>query len=150
MVDLSKLVLIAGKSVYTVFVDVNILNVDGNLFDATSYAVVSALRTAKIPKFEVDGDKVTNTGKLMPLPVQKTPVSVTMARIGSVIVVDPTAEEEAVMDARITLTTDDEENICAGQKGEAGTFTPAQVMEAADKAIRKGRELRSVIKEATG
>ena len=49
MVDLSKLVLIAGKSVYTVFVDVNILNVDGNLFDATSYAVVSALRTAKMP-----------------------------------------------------------------------------------------------------
>jgi len=150
MVDLSKLVLIAGKSVYTVFVDVNILNVDGNLFDATSYAVVSALRTAKIPKFEADGDKVTNTGKLMPLPVQKTPVSVTMARIGSVIVVDPTAEEEAVMDARITLTTDDEDNICAGQKGEAGTFTPAQVMEAADRAIRKGRELRSVIKEASG
>src|SRR5207245_10151830 len=59
MVDLSKLVLIAGKSVYTVFVDVNILNVDGNLFDATSYAVVSALRTAKMPKFEADGEKVT-------------------------------------------------------------------------------------------
>jgi exosome complex component RRP42 len=65
-------------------------------------------------------------------------------------VVDPTAEEEAVMDARITLTTDDDENICAGQKGEAGTFTPAQVMEATEKAIAKGRELRRVIKEATG
>jgi exosome complex component RRP42 len=149
MVDLSELCLIAGKSVYTVFADVNILNVDGNLFDATSYAVVSALRTAKMPKFEVNGDKVTNTGTMIPVPVTKTPVSITMARIGGSIVVDPTAEEEAVMDARITLTTDDEENICAGQKGNAGTFTPAQVMEAAEIAVRKGREVRKLIEEAS-
>ncbi len=149
MVDLSELCLIEGKSVYTVFADVNILNVDGNLFDATSYAVVSALRTAKMPKFEVKGEKVTNTGTMIPVPVTKTPVSITMARIGGSIVVDPTAEEEAVMDARITLTTDDEENICAGQKGNAGTFTPAQVMEAAEIAVRKGREVRKLIEEAS-
>ncbi|HMD78400.1 MAG TPA: exosome complex component Rrp42, partial [Nitrososphaerales archaeon] len=47
MVDLTKLCLIEGKSVVTVFVDCNVMNVDGNLFDATSYAVVAALRTAK-------------------------------------------------------------------------------------------------------
>src|SRR5439155_251042 len=57
MVDLAKLVLIAAKSVYTVFVDVNILNVDGNVFDATSDAVVSALRTAKSRKFEADAQE---------------------------------------------------------------------------------------------
>src|SRR5256712_11997711 len=125
LVDLSKLVLIAGKSVYTVFVDVNILNVDGNLFDATSYAVVSALRTAKMPKFEADGEKVTNTGKLTPLPVQKTPVSITMARIGTIIVVYPTAEEEAVMVDRKTLTHYADEHILHGQLGEAGHLRPA-------------------------
>ncbi len=150
MVDLSELCLVEGKSVYTVFIDVNILNVDGNLFDATSYAVVSALRTAKMPKFEVDGDKVSNTGKVIAVPVRKTPVSITIAKIGESLVVDPTDEEEAVMDARITLTTDDEENICAGQKGNPGTFTTEQVMEAAKMAIRKGKEVRRVIKEASG
>jgi exosome complex component RRP42 len=40
MLALDKLVLIPGKIVYTVFVDCSILNMDGNLFDATSYAVV--------------------------------------------------------------------------------------------------------------
>ena len=49
MVDLDKLVLIPGKTVYTIFVDCSIINTDGNLFDATSYAVVSALITSKIP-----------------------------------------------------------------------------------------------------
>jgi len=149
MVDLSRLCIVEGKSVYTVFVDVNILNVDGNLFDATNYAVVSALRTARMPRFEADGEKVTNTGEIIPVPVQTTPVSITIARIGNILVVDPTAEEEAVMDARITFATDGEGNICAGQKGDSGTFTPAQVIEASELAMQKGREIRQTIEGAT-
>src|ERR671930_2658000 len=53
MLDLDKLVLVPGKTVYTVFVDCSIINADGNLFDATSYAVVSALASSKMPIFEV-------------------------------------------------------------------------------------------------
>src|ERR687885_2782688 len=48
MVDLDKLVLIPGKTVYTIFVDCSIINTDGNLFDATSYAVISALISSKL------------------------------------------------------------------------------------------------------
>src|ERR1044072_3210568 len=47
MLDLDKLVLIPGKIVYTVFVDCSIINSDGNLLDATSYAVVAALLTSQ-------------------------------------------------------------------------------------------------------
>jgi exosome complex component RRP42 len=149
MIDLSKLCIIAGKTVYTVFVDVNIMNVDGNLFDATSYAVVSALRTAKMPQYEVVEDKVKALEGMVPVPVARTPVSITMARIGDSLIVDPTSEEEAAMDARITLTTDDDGNICAGQKGEPNTFTPAKILEAADTSIRIGKEIRNTIWEAT-
>jgi exosome complex component RRP42 len=149
MIDLSKLCIIAGKTVYTVFVDVNIMNVDGNLFDATSYAVVSALKTAKMPQYEVVEDKVKALEGMVPVPVGRTPVSITMARIGDSLIVDPTSEEEAAMDARITLTTDDDGNICAGQKGEPNTFTPAKILEAADTSIRIGKEIRNTIWEAT-
>jgi len=149
MVDLSSLCIIEGKSVYTVFVDVNIMNVDGNLFDATSYAVVSALRTAKMPKYEVVDEKVKASEEVIPLPAKRTPVSVTMARIGDTLIVDPTSEEEAAMDARITLTTDDDGNLCAAQKGEANTFSPAKILEAADTSIRIGKQVRNAIWEAT-
>jgi exosome complex component RRP42 len=150
MIDMSTMVIKEGKFVYSVFADVNVLNVDGNLFDATSYAVVSALLTAKMPKFVMEGDSVKNTGESSPLPVTKIPVSLTMASIGNTLVADPTSEEEAVMDARITLTTDGEGHICAGQKGEPGSLTPEQVLTAADWAIEKGNEIRAAIKEATG
>jgi len=149
MIDLSSLCIKEGKFVYAVFVDVNVLNVDGNLFDATSYAVVSALLTAKMPKFVLDGDTVKNTGEKLPVPVSKVPVSVTIANISDMLVVDPTEEEEAVMDSRITLDTEDNGYLCAGQKGEPGSFTPEQILTAADWAIARGREIRQAIREAT-
>jgi len=149
MVDLKKLCIVEGKTVYTVFVDVNIMNVDGNLFDATSYAVVAALRTAKMKKHAIENDKVVMKDEEMPVPVERTPVSVTLARIGENLVVDPNSEEEGAMDMRITITTDDDGNVCASQKGEASTIRPAQVLEAADISIRLGREIRAQILEAT-
>ncbi len=149
MVDLGKLGLVPGKTVIAVFVDCNIMNVDGNLFDATSYAVVSALRTAKMKKYVVKDDKAEATEEMVPVPVERTPVSVTLARIGDRLVVDPNTEEEASMDMRITITTDDDGNICASQKGEASTISPAQVLEAADTSIRVGKQIRAQIMEST-
>jgi exosome complex component RRP42 len=149
MVDLTKLCLVPGKTVVTVFVDCNVMNVDGNLFDATSYAVVSALRTAKMKKYVVKDEKAEAKDEMIPVPVERTPVSVTLARIGDRMVVDPSTEEEASMDMRITITTDDEGHICASQKGEASTITPAQVLEAADLSLKVGRAIRDQIIEAT-
>ena len=145
MVDLTKLCLIPAKSVVTVFVDCNVMNVDGNLFDATSYAVVAALRTSKMKKYVVKDEKAESTEEWIPVPVERTPVSVTLARIGDRMVVDPNTEEEASMDMRITITTDDDGHICASQKGEASTITPAQVLEAADISIRVGKQIRDQI-----
>jgi len=132
-----------------VFVDCNVMNVDGNLFDATSYAVVSALRTAKMKKYVVKDEKVEAKDEWVPVPIETTPVSVTLARIGDKMIVDPYTEEEAAMDMRITITTDDEGNVCASQKGEASTITAAQVLEAVDTSLRVGSAIRAQILEAT-
>ena len=149
MVDLGELNLVTGKTVMAIFVDCNIMNVDGNLFDATSYAVVAALRTSKMKKYVVKDDKATATDAWIPVPVKKTPVSVTFARIGDRLVVDPNNEEEVSMDMRITITTEDSGSVCASQKGEASTITPAQVLQAVDTSIRVGKEVRARILEAT-
>lgn len=149
MIDLSKLVLIPGQKVRAVFVDVSVLNVDGNLIDATSYAVVSALMTTKMPELEVSGSgEIREKGGLIPLPVSNIPVSVTFARIGESLVVDPDSEEESVMDARITLTTIDDGHLCAGQKGLPGGLTYEQIMFAAETAKIKGRQIREIIKKS--
>ena len=149
MIDVGKLVLKEGKWVYAVFVDVSILNVDGNLFDAVSLATVAALLTAKIPKYDLaEGEEPKKTDEKIPLPIQTIPIAVTMAKIGDHLLVDPTSEEEAVMDARITLVSDDRGNICAGQKGLAGSLSIEQVIFAASTAKLKGEERRAVLKQS--
>src|SRR5919112_6336829 len=94
MIDLDKLVLISGKIVYVIFVDCSIINADGNLFDATSYAVVAALLSTKLPIFEIRDEKVVDTGKKQEPPITTIPISITSIRIGNNIILDPTAEEE--------------------------------------------------------
>lgn len=146
MLDLDKLSLIPGKIVYTIFVDCSIINSDGNLLDATSYAVVSALLTCKLPVYEVQGDKVVDTGNIMPPPITTIPVSVTAVRIGDSVLLDPTMEEEACMDARLTITTQSDGDLVALQKGYTGPFAINEILRSVEIARIKGEEIRSKIK----
>ncbi|NMJ87294.1 MAG: exosome complex protein Rrp42 [Thaumarchaeota archaeon] len=149
MIDVNKLVLTKGKVVYKISVDVSILNIDGNLFDAASYAAASALLTAKLPKFKIEDGKVVDTNESTSTPTRTIPVSVTMAKIGDIIITDPTYEEESIMDGRVTMTTDAEGNVCAVQKGGTGTFTVEQINHIVETTITKGNEIRSILKKAT-
>jgi exosome complex component RRP42 len=147
MIDLDKLVLVPGKTVYTIFVDCSVINADGNLFDATSYAVVSALVSTKLPVFEMQDDKVVDTGNEQDPPINTIPISITAVRIGDVVILDPSAEEEACMDARITVTTNSNGDYTAIQKGSTGSFTIEQIKRAAEIAKVKGEEIRIKLKE---
>ena len=64
------------------------------------------------------------------------------------MIVDPSTDEEAVMEARITLTTVDSGGLCAGQKGLPGGLTLEQVKYAAETSRIKGQEIREIIKKA--
>ncbi|MGI0039855.1 MAG: exosome complex protein Rrp42, partial [Nitrososphaera sp.] len=109
-------------------------------------AVVSALLTAKLPILEMKDDKVVDTGQTRPMPVTTVPVSITAARIGEHVLIDPSSEEEGCMDARITITTA-EEGFCAVQKGYPSAFTVDQLKKAAETARIKGEEVRARLKE---
>ena len=147
MLDLNKLVLVTGEIVYVIFVDCSVINADGNLFDATSYAAVASLMNSKLPVFEIRDGKVVDTGEKQNSPITTLPVSITAVRIGDSILLDPTAEEEACMDARITITTNSDNNFAAVQKGSTGTFTLEKLKQIAASAKTKGEEVRNKIKE---
>jgi exosome complex component RRP42 len=147
MLDLNKLVLITGEIVYVIFVDCSVINADGNLFDATSYAAVASLINSKLPVFQIRDGKVVDTGEKQDTPITTIPVSITAVRIGDSIILDPTAEEEACMDARITITTNSDNNFAAVQKGSTGTFTVDQLKRIATSAKTKGEEIRKKLKE---
>jgi exosome complex component RRP42 len=149
MIDLTKLVLEKNKSVIGLFVDNSVTDYDGNLFDACSYASVSSLLTCKIPKWEIkDGVPALVDSEKSDPPVTTLPVSVTMGKIGDSIIVDPNAEEWGCMDARITITTNSDGNICAVQKGGQDGFTQEQLVRCAQISIATGAKIREILKKA--
>jgi exosome complex component RRP42 len=141
-IDMEKLCVIPGKKVFVVFVDVYVLNHDGNLIDASALAAMAALINTKMGKYEVEDEEVKMKSGYEQLPLKKHPITVTCAKIGDKLVVDPWLEEEQVMDARISIAFDDDENICAIQKGGSGYLEPKQVFEAAKIAKEKSTEMR--------
>jgi exosome complex component RRP42 len=141
-IDLENLCIEPGKKVFIVFVDVFVVNHDGNLIDASALAAMSALLNTKMVNYEKENDEVKIKSGYSPLPIKKRPVTVTCAKIGDRLVVDPLLDEEQVMDARISIAIDDDDNICAIQKGGSGYFEPKQVLEAAKIAKEKANEIR--------
>ncbi len=141
-IDVDKLVIEPGKKVFVVFVDVYVLNHDGNLIDASALAAMAALINTKMANYEIKEGEVKIKPGYEPLPLRKHPITVTCAKIGDRLVVDPLREEEQVMDARISFAFDDDDNICAIQKGGSGYFEPKQVFEAAKIAKEKANQLR--------
>ena len=145
-IDFKKLCIKPGKKVFVIFVDVYVLNHDGNLIDASALAALAALLNTKMLNYEIEEDEVKIKPGYTPLPVGKHPIAVTFAKINDKLIVDPWLEEEQTMDARLTMTIDDDGNICAIQKGGSGYFTPKQVLEAAKTAMEKADEIRKKLK----
>ncbi len=137
-IDLEKLVITPGEDVWIVFVDIHVLDQDGNLIDASALASVAALWNVKPPEDE--------DWKLPNFPISKKPITTTMAKIDERLMVDPCLDEEGVMDARISIATTEDGNVCAIQKGGAGTLTLEDVETALELARAKANELRRYIK----
>jgi exosome complex component RRP42 len=142
MIDTEKLCIEPGKKVFVVFVDVYVLNHDGNLIDTAALAAVAALHNTKMANYEIEDGEVKTKQGYMQLPIRQHPITVTCAKIGDKLVVDPQLEEEQVMDARLSMAIDDDGDICAIQKGGTGYFTPEQVVEVAKLAGEKAKEMR--------
>ena len=145
-IDTEKLCIQPGKKVFVVFVDVYVLNHDGNLIDASALAAVSALMNTKMPNYEIKDDEVVIKQGYTPLPMKSHPITVTLGKINDKIIVDAWLEEEQVMDSRLSIAFNKDGHICAIQKGGSGYFTQKQILEGMKLAKEKAAELRKQMK----
>jgi len=144
VVELEKLCLEPGEKVWVIFIDIHILDYDGNLFDAASLAALAALFTTKVPaaRFELGED--------YPLPLQEPPISCTSVKINNVVVLDPSIDEEEIADARLTVATDKNGDIRAMQKGLNGSFTREEIQKVIKASVDNGQEIRKLLYKSIG
>ncbi|MCS7098063.1 MAG: exosome complex protein Rrp42 [Candidatus Methanomethyliaceae archaeon] len=148
MINTQRLCIIPGKKVWIVWVDIFILDHCGNLIDASALASLCALMTTKMPRTEVIENEVKVLNEYVPLPISNLPITITLAKIGDKLFVDPSLDEEEVMDCRISVAfveKNGQEHICAMQKGGPGILTPEELMRAVEIAKVKSQELRKIV-----
>jgi exosome complex component RRP42 len=143
-IDGKKLCIEKGEKVWMVMVDVHIVNHDGNLIDAAGLAAITALHNAKMPEY--DGEKVIYDKKVKKLPVKYKPIPVSFNKMGDHLFVDASIEEEEVADTRLTVTTKDDGNIVAIQKGGPEPFSAEEVEKAFETAGKISKDLRKLVK----
>ncbi|MFC1741481.1 exosome complex protein Rrp42 [Nanoarchaeota archaeon] len=140
-IDVKKLCIEKGEKSWMVIIDICSMNAAGNLFDAISLAAVAAVNDAVFPGY--DGEVVDYKNKTTDkLPIMKVPVTVTVFKYGDSFVIDPTYEEEPVYDARLTVTSLENGNICSLQKGGEGALTADETFKMIEIAGDKAKELR--------
>lgn len=144
-VDMGKLCIKAGEEIWMTYLDMHVLDYDGNLFDACSLGSIAALMTATVPMSK------HKKGDDFPMPVQHAPVMTTAVKLApNVLAFDPGLVEDKVGGARLSVSTDEEGNVRAMQKGEEGGLTRAEIKHVIDGSVRKGHEIRSILYEQIG
>jgi len=148
-IPFEELCIIPSKKVWMLFVDIYVMDHDGNFIDASAIGALAALMTTELPKVEIgNNDEVTiieEEKKLLEL--RDMPIAVTFAKIGKHLLIDPCLDEEDTMDARLTITMTKDDNICAVQKGK-GELTIEDLYTAIDICKIKSKKIRKKVEDA--
>jgi exosome complex component RRP42 len=141
-IKLDKLCIKEGEKVWTVFVDIYSINDDGNLLDAAGIGAVAALANAKMPKYDMEAEKVIYgewTEEKLALN-NEIPVSLTVHKIGDSLILDPTREEEDVSETRVTMESADGK-ISSMQKGNSDALEIEEFEKILDMITKAEREV---------
>jgi len=142
-IDVEKLCITEGEKVWSVFVDFYPINHDGNLIDSGSLAAIVALKSTKIPNIDKDG-KIDRENLKDPLIILHTPITITVGKVGDKMLVDPTFEEEEILDSKLSIAVTEEDKVVSMQK-IGGPLTDDDVDKMIDIAVKKAKELRKLI-----
>lgn len=142
VIDFKKLCLVEGEKVWRVFLDILVINHDGNLIDASGIAAMAAILDAKMPSIDKN-DVIDYKNRKEKLPTQTFVLPITVRKSEGKLIVDATADEEDVFTTRITITTNEKGNISSMQKGGPGGFTTEEIVMVSKMAQKLGAEIRT-------
>ncbi|KAG6492041.1 hypothetical protein ZIOFF_046991 [Zingiber officinale] len=155
-VDMESLCVVVGKLVWSIRVDLHILDNGGNLIDAANIAALASLLTFRRPECTLGGDDnheliIHDIEDREPLPliIHHLPVAVTFAVFGegNIMVIDPSYKEESVMGGRMTITMNSNGDICAVQKAGIG-ISSSVIIRCLEICAVKAAEITSKINHA--
>ena len=151
-VDVEGLCLIAGERVWSLRVDVLVVDDNGNLVDAASIAALSALLRYRRPDASISGGVVSlhsmDERQPIALHLHRLPLCTTFALFdgGQLWVVDPTVEEEAVSDGCVSVAVDDFHDVCGVYKMGGAPIQVERLLQLIALADAKAQEVMDKVR----
>ncbi|NXV79072.1 EXOS7 protein, partial [Atlantisia rogersi] len=154
-IDLKSLCINPRENCWILYVDVLLLECDGNLFDAISLAVKAALFNTRVPKVRVledeEGSKEIELSDdpydCIRLNVDDVPCIVTLNKIGHRHVVDATLEEEACSLAGLLVSVTSKGALTSVRKVGKGSLDPESIFEMMETGKRVGKALHAALQK---
>lgn len=151
-IDTESLCIIAGAKCWSVRADVHVLDADGGLIDASSIAILAALKHFRRPDVSVEGEEVTiyTMAERVPVPlsIMHNPICLTFSFYhgGDVILMDANHHEEQVKEAEMILTANEFE-LCQIAKLGGMPIDPLALLKCTNIALAKSGEINRVISQ---
>lgn len=155
-VDLEDLCIDPGRAAWCIYLDVYILDAAGALLDTALLAAVACLANINLPSVTVNeqGTVVSATQpeeatSLRKLSLRSLPFSVTCGTFSNRLIVDPTSEEEALLQATISTIVDGQGKLISGPSisGGKGDVDTAMICQCIEAAKFRHKELSSLLQQ---
>lgn len=153
-IDTESLCMIAGRQVWTIRVDIRVLQDDGNLIECLSAGILGAILSFRRPDVKVVGDEViifdVREKAPVPLGMRHNPVGVEIGVLSGVeegFLIDPTASEESICDALVIFAVNSQKEICFASRVGSAILTVEKVAFLNQMAVVKGLDYIELIKK---
>ncbi|KAJ3141919.1 Exosome complex component RRP45 [Physocladia obscura] len=153
-IDTEGLCIVAGEKVWSVRIDIHVLDHEGNILDCACIAAISALLHFRRPDVTVEGDLVIihNIEERNPIPlsIHHIPICITFGFFdgGEKLVVDPTHLEEQVEDGDFVVVVNTHRELCTMSKAGGASLDIERIIQCTEVAAAKAAEVTELIREA--
>uniref|UniRef100_A0A8D0LBL6 Exosome complex component RRP43 n=1 Tax=Sphenodon punctatus TaxID=8508 RepID=A0A8D0LBL6_SPHPU len=142
-----------GKLAWVLYCDLICLDYDGNILDAFTCAFLAALKNVQLPKVTINeetGLAEVNFKEKTPLNIRKHPIATSFAIFDdTLLIVDPTAEEEDLATGSITVVMDEDGRLCSVHKPGGSGLTGAKLQDCITRAVTRHKEVKKLMDTTT-
>ena len=142
-IQTQKLCIKEKEAVYILFLDMYVINHDGNMIDTGGVSAITTLLSAHLPEGTIGDNGLEWTGKYLTGHdlVNELPLVLTYGKIDDIIFLDPNLPEELVCDGKISISAT-EKKITSIQKSGAATFSIDDIKMLGKKSVEISQKLR--------
>lgn len=158
-IDTEALCILAGVKVWSVRVEVDVINDDGNCVDACVMAVMASLMHARRPDVTITGKEVRihpmDEREPVALPVHHVPLSVTFALFGAgkpyegdYVILDPVKKEEIASSGAVSFAYNAQGEVCGVYKAGGLPLELDSFVKCSELGEQRALQLTGILKDA--